>query len=292
MSDLTPAVDRPSMGQCAALACLMEATAPKPGNVHRGADFEDLTYGDFLVAATVIAPAMNRAGQQRVGQTVVEAVTATRQATGTNVNLGTVLLFAPLAAASARGPIQQCIARILAEMDRDDCRDVYQSIRVAQPGGLGHVETADVHGEAPSDLLIAMRLASDRDLVARQYVNDFQQVLGLVVPWLEAGLNRGWSSSQAIVHAYLRLMSEFPDSLIARKCGLDVARKSAAAAAAVLAAGQPGEQNYEERLADLDFWLRADHHRRNPGTSADLVAAGLFVALREGIIKAPYRLAY
>ncbi len=50
-----------STGQCATLACLLEATAPKPGNVHRGADFEDLSFGDFLVAATMISPAMEAA---------------------------------------------------------------------------------------------------------------------------------------------------------------------------------------------------------------------------------------
>ena len=42
--------DRPVRG----LATIMEATAPKPGNVHRGADFEDASYPDFVVAATVI----------------------------------------------------------------------------------------------------------------------------------------------------------------------------------------------------------------------------------------------
>ena len=31
----------------------------------------------------------------------------------------------------------------------------------------------------------------------------------------------------------------------------------------------------------FDRWLRADGHARNPGTTADLVTACLFVALRE-----------
>ena len=33
--------------------------------------------------------------------------------------------------------------------------------------------------------------------------------------------------------------------------------------------------------AEYDFWLRADGHRRNPGTTADVIAAALFVLLRE-----------
>jgi len=42
-------------------------------------------------------------------------------------------------------------------------------------------------------------------------------------------------------------------------------------------------------LADFDFWLRSDGHRRNPGTTADLIAAALFVLLRDGLIDPPYR---
>ena len=41
--------------------------------------------------------------------------------------------------------------------------------------------------------------------------------------------------------------------------------------------------------SDLDFWLRSDGQRRNPGTSADLIAAGLFAALRERKIAGPFR---
>jgi triphosphoribosyl-dephospho-CoA synthase len=79
-------------------------------------------------------------------------------------------------------------------------------------------------------------------------------------------------------------MSESPDSLIARKCGAEVARESAERAARSLAAGPPGSEVYANELIQLDAWLRADGHRRNPGTTADLIAAGLFAAFREGII--------
>jgi hypothetical protein len=67
------------------------------------------------------------------------------------------------------------------------------------------------------------------------------------------------------------------------------AERSAAMAAEVLAAGQPDDEPYVRRLADLDFWLRSDSHRRNPGTTADLIAAGLFAALRDGRLQPPFR---
>jgi triphosphoribosyl-dephospho-CoA synthase len=136
-----------------------------------------------------------------------------------------------------------------------------------------------------------MRLAADRDLVARQYVEGFHTVLHFVRPRLAAATGAGLTLSDAIVWVHLQTMAEYPDSLIARRRGPQVARQAGARAAAVLAAGGPRQAGYEQALADLDFWLRCDGHLRNPGTTADLITAGLFAALRDGIIQAPFRLA-
>ena len=280
-----------SIGQCATVACLLEVTAPKPGNVYRGADFEDLHYFDFLLSANLIAPAMQRAQEgASLGQTVFSAIQATRQMVATNTNLGTVLLLAPLAMVPRTEPLSRGVAKVLQTLTHQDSQLVYQAIRLAQPGGLGRVDQADVADDAPIDLLAAMRLASQRDLVARQYAEAFAPVLDHVVPWLQSGLANGWSLASAIVHTQLRTMSYWPDSLIARKCGVQTAADATRRAQRVLDSGQPGEENYLHELADLDFWLRSDGHRRNPGTTADLIAAALFVTLREGWLAPPFHI--
>jgi triphosphoribosyl-dephospho-CoA synthase len=280
-----------SIGQCAALAVIIEATSPKPGNVHRGADFEDLSYPDLVVAATVTAPLFDNAVEQPLGRTVLAAVRATRQAVATNANLGTLLLVAPLAKVPRGQPLDEGVTRVLSQLTSDDARDVYEAIRCARPGGLGRTDDADVYDPPPADLIAAMRLAADRDMVARQYAENFHHVLAVVVPWLREAIASSPSLTEAVVRVHLKLMAEFPDSLIARRRGTDVARQAAVMAARVLDSGRPGDDAYERGLADLDFWLRTDGHQRNPGTTADLVAAGLFAALRDGIIKAPVRLA-
>ncbi len=278
-----------SLAECATLACLLEVSAPKPGNVHRGADFEDLTYFDFIVSAAVIGPCFSSTDQERtVGTIMRDAVRATHDAVGTNTNLGTLLLLSPLSLVPRPEPLAEGIQAVLDGLDARDARLVYQAIRRASPSGMGQVEQADLAGSPPDDLLAAMRLAADRDLVARQYANGFEQVFSAVVPLLREGLQCGLTLADTIVYAHLQLMSQFPDSLIRRKCGRHVARQSATAAAAVLAAGRPGDDDYLARLADLDFWLRSDSNRRNPGTTADLIAAGLFVCLREGVIRPPF----
>ena len=280
-----------SVGQCFALATIMEATVPKPGNIHRGADFEDASYPDFIVAATVVSPIIDLAAERPLGKTVLDSVAATRAAVATNTNLGTLLLVAPLAKVPAGVPLATGVADVLKSLTSQDTRDVYEAIRMAHPGGLGKVESADVAEAPPEDLIAAMRLAADRDLVARQYANEYQDVFETVVPWIRAAVAAGPDLPAAIVHVHVQLMARFPDSLIARRCGTDIALQSAARAQRVLDSGVPGDDAYDFGLSDLDFWLRADRHRRNPGTTADLIAAGLFVAIRDAIINPPYRIA-
>jgi len=267
---------------------LLEVTAPKPGNVHRGADFDDMTFMDFVASATVIGPVMDTATANGVGETVLQAVRATRQMVHVNTNLGTVLLLAPLACVPRELSLESGITAVLGSLTADDARKVYEAIRLAEPGGLGKVDEMDVADDAPSDLMAAMRSAADRDMVARQYARDYEHVLRFAAPSLCRGTQAGWSLTETIIHTHCRLLAQFPDSLIARKCGPDVARQAADRAAAVLDAGDPGDEEYLQALGDLDFWLRSIGHRRNPGTTADLIAAGLFVVLRETLIAAPF----
>lgn len=269
-----------SIGQCASLACVLEASAPKPGNVHPGAEFEDLGYAEFVASAVAIGPAMEGACHQPLGRTVLQAIRATHQVVQTNTNLGAVLLLSPLAAVPRHEPLAAGVQKVLAGLDSEDARQVYEAIRWARPGGLGRRERFDVLDAPPDNLLEAMAAAADHDLVARQYANGFPEVLHQAAPWLAEGMQGGWSLPDAVVHAHLRLMAANGDSLILRKCGAEMSREAAHRAAEVLASGTPGQISYVRRLAEFDRWLRADGHRRNPGTTADLLAAGLFVLLR------------
>ena len=277
-----------TVGQCATWACLLEVTAPKPGNVHRGADFQDMAFGDFLASAMAIAPAMDAAPPRKLGDTILSAIRATRNVVATNTNLGTVLLLAPMASVPRQNDIRQGVANFLEHCSAQDARQVYAAIRLAEPGGLGRVTQYDIASDVPDDLLTAMSAAAEHDLVARQYVNGFCEVLDVSV----AGMVQEWelcgSLTQAIIHTHLRLMSEFPDSLIARKCGDKIAQESARHATSVLKKIQLKDE-FWNAVADFDFWLRADGNRRNPGTTADLIAAGLFVALRDQLITPPFR---
>lgn len=277
-----------AIGQQATLACILEVTVPKPGNVHRSADFPDMTFQDFLLSAVAIGPAMQNAANVPLGQTVLDSVQATRTVVSTNTNLGLVLLLAPLAGMTRVDAVTSPhIGDLLSHTDADDCRMVYQAIRMAKPGGMGTAEAADLADTAPPSLVDAMALAADRDLIARQYANQFQDLFEFAVPALQEALEK-YSFSDAVIQTHLKLMHEYPDTLIARKLGEEVANQAAALAGRVLKSGEPGDQTYLSELSDLDFWLRADGNRRNPGTTADMIGAALFVCLRRGTIRLPF----
>lgn len=275
-----------STGELAMMACLLEARAPKAGNVSPAKGFEGTTLRHFIEAASAIAGPLDRAAERPLGDTILEAVTESRKVTEQNVNLGIILLLGPLASAPAGGDLRAGVREVLDKLDEEDCRKVYEAIRTAAPGGLGSVETADVNEPPPGDLIAAMELAAERDLVARQYVNGFEQVFCDGLDWLRESCEAGLELDSAIVRLHLQFMASYPDSLIARKCDPETARKAAAGAARVLEGDWP-EAGTEALFTELDSWLREDGNRRNPGTSADLVAGCLFLALRAGIIALP-----
>ena len=285
-------IERLSPGRLATLACLLEVSAPKPGNVHRGADFEDVTFEDFVISAVLLGDSLDKNRESGVGSTVLDIIDSTRIVVGTNTNLGLALLLVPLAKsaqACARGALNsQDVGQRLADLDSEDCRLVYEAITAASAGGLGRVKSYDVSQPPPDDLVEAMSLATERDLVARQYANGFRQVFVDAVAFLVEGTTRFDNLSQAIVLAHVRLMSEYPDSLIARKNGSSVAEHSQFLARKCMDV-VTNESKFWGRVSDLDMWLRSDGHQRNPGTTADMIAAGLFVALFNGQIGLPPR---
>lgn len=250
-------------------ACLLEVTARKPGNVHPSAAFDDCDWRTFCESAKAIAPMLGRArDHNHLGETILHAVQATRARVGRNTNLGMILLLAPLSA--AEGVLSpQSVEELLQRTTAEDCRFVYEAIRLARPGGLGRVAEADVQDAPAITLIEAMRLAAGRDAIARQFVTGFADVFRLAE---RIGATDLPELEREIVRAYLEQLAREPDSLIARKCGAEIAEEASIRARQVLKDDGAG-------LREFDQWLRGDSNRRNPGTTADLIAAALFVAI-------------
>lgn len=274
------------IGLWAQTACIWEVSARKAGDVNRLHDFDTLHFTDFLVSAAAIAPLLETVYQWRIGETVLEAVRTMRAVTGKNPHLGTILLLTPLAAVPPEEDVRAGVARILGDLDVKDSRLVYEAIRLAQPSGLGTAREQDVWEPPTLPLQQLMALAADRDLVARQYANGFQDIFELGVPTLTKALQELGTIEGAVLTCQLHWLAQHPDSLIARKRGLPEAMEASRQARLVLEQGWPHAPGAVAGWQELDRWLRLERGR-NPGTTADLVAACLFVALRSGILTVP-----
>jgi triphosphoribosyl-dephospho-CoA synthase len=262
---------------------VLEAAAPKPGNVSRHHDFPDARFEDFLLSAVAVGPAMAAAAEAGVGETVLRAVRDTRGWVKTNTNLGIVLLLAPLARAAARegGPLRARLAEELATLTVADAEAVYAAIRLAEPGGLGEVPDQDVRAAPTVTLREAMSLAAERDTIALEYVTDYDVTFRLAVPALRRARAGGLDWPGAVVESFLGVLAEIPDTLIARKRGMAAAHAVSERAREVLGAGGPGSAERARATGAFDAYLRMDGNRLNPGTTADLMAAALFVTLGE-----------
>jgi triphosphoribosyl-dephospho-CoA synthase len=266
------------------LACLLEVSAPKPGNVSPEQHFHDTRYEDFLASAVAIGPALAAAGESPLGTTIRRAVEATLRWTRSNTNLGIVLLLAPLARAALRkgGGLRERLRTVLVETTVADAEEVYTAIRRARPGGLGEAKAEDVARAPTVSLRDAMALAAERDAIAREYVTDFALTFHTGVPAVVEARREGLGWSDTVVEAYLALLDAAPDTHIARKLGAREAAAISLQARKVRAAGGTRSPQGRQALAVLDKHLRDERNQRNPGTTADLTCAALFVVILEG----------
>jgi triphosphoribosyl-dephospho-CoA synthase len=201
------------------------------------------------------------------------------------------LLLAPLVKA-ADSDLHAGVERVLQMLAIDDARAVYEAIRLACPGSMGEVAEQDIHREPTVSLRQAMALAAERDLIARQYANGFAEVFAEGLPALQQGIERLRSIEGGILSCHLQLLARHRDSLIERKLGQLEAAEASRRAEQVLVAGWPERPEGKAALKDYDVWLRGRGHQRNPGTTADLVTACLFVLLREGRLKLPLEIPF
>lgn len=268
-------------------ACILEATAPKAGNVFPGREFDDLTYLDFVSAAYIAARCFDQPAAS-FSHAVLGASEQVAETIGTNVNLGILLLLGPLVESDSpddapplsRSQWQTRVTTTLASLTADDTSRLYDAINAASPGGMAEVDEMDLASPPPSDFIAAMRAAMSWDRIARNYADGFCDLFETVVPLLARSIEQENDLLSGISIAHLGLLAAEPDTLIARKFGQEVALN-------VQQRARFDPKDAQKRAA-FDHFLRigeADRHgktsRLNPGTTADLIVAGLYILLRE-----------
>jgi len=304
------------VSRCASLAALMEVSAyPKPGNVHRTRDLPETRFEHFLAGGVAIGPDMRELAlrgrdavsgalgwdQISVGRSVLNAVVDSLEwQSGGNVNLGVVLLFAPIAAAAGATlhesasinamDLRENLENVVRAAAPDDAVDIYKAINIAMsPETLGNVRKLNVTDEDSRERIKDERISplevfencAERDSICSEWVTGFQITFEVGFPKLKSYLDKG-TVNGAIINTFMHILSHYPDSLITRKSGADQAEEVSKQAKTILEAGGASTVKGKKLLWALDEELHSARGGLNPGTTADLTAAAIFVSLLEG----------
>jgi triphosphoribosyl-dephospho-CoA synthase len=264
-------------------ACEVELQAFKPGNVSVYSEGHNMTVDDFRRSYEVSAPPLCDVNYS-LGEKIFYATKATYDAVGCNTNLGIILLCAPLIYVVQHYPdltLREALAEVLKNTTIDDANWTFKAISLASPGGLGEVENQNVNQNATVTLQAAMRLSSDKDRIALQYVSDYKDIFDLGVFSYTYAFNRWGERSWAAVAVYADLLSQFPDSHIERKFG---SRYSARVATMMRELSDKLQiVNDPEQVKPLLYQMDIELKSKglNPGTSADLTVATVLTAFLE-----------
>jgi triphosphoribosyl-dephospho-CoA synthase len=130
--------------------------------------------------------------------------------------------------------------------------------------------------------LQVFEICREKDMICREWVTGFSMVFETGYPYLIERIQAGASINDATVDTFLKILADNPDSLILRKSGLEAAKTVSKKAEAIMQAGGTATETGRKMLNALDDELKEENGKMNPGTTADLTAASLFVLLLTG----------
>ncbi len=267
-------------------ACEVDVQAFKPGNVSVYADGHDMTVADFRLSAKVSAGAICNPDYS-LGEKIYYAVKETREAVGCNTNLGIILLCAPLIQASSYKKsdlsLRQAVAKVISEATIEDADWVFKAITLASPGGLGRSDRQDVNEQASVTLLEAMKIASEKDRIALQYITAYNDIFNFSVLRYNVAFDQWADRNWAAVAVYAEMLSQFPDSHIERKYGGRYTEMVAMKMAEL--SGELSKADNPKQIKPLLFCLDQEFKLCgiNPGTTADMIVATVLAAFLEDL---------
>ncbi len=309
-------MDIEDIARAAQLASALEVSGyPKPGNVHRTADIKEMTFEHFIASSIAIGPILLdvakrgfRVGKRGVktthigvGRAIKSAIENTMkwQRDG-NTNLGVVLLLTPLAAAAGitlgrEGKIEMKklranLSNVLKSTTPEDALNVYDAILIADPAGLEGVDELDVKNETSKDrikkehisLYEIMNISSKWDNISREWVTGMEITFEFGYPLVKKLYEKTKTMNTTTVQSFLEILSKYPDTFVQRIHGKEISENVSGEARSIIKKGGMLTSAGRTLIKKFDEELRKK--RINPGTTADLTASSLMLAILDGLI--------
>jgi triphosphoribosyl-dephospho-CoA synthase len=295
-------VDANYVAKCAQIASVLEVSGhPKPGNVHRTQDFDDMVFEDFLISGIVIGDQMRKAAimgaryheqtdsyhKIGLGRLIKESVLETDLWVENNTNLGIVILLTPLSAAAGMSndldSLRYNLDQIMRATTPQDAVDLYSAINIADAGGMGEKDDLSVSEDSSAQIIIdeeinmfqVLEISSEWDLLSHELTHDMPVTFETGFPVFE-DLKPTEGINSATVQTFLTILAQYPDTLIQRKCGEAKAQEVTSSAKSILDKGGILSKEGREELNRFEEELLSNN--LNPGTTADLTASSIMVA--------------
>jgi triphosphoribosyl-dephospho-CoA synthase len=303
------------VSQCLELAIMLEVSTDKPGNVSLNAGFEGTRVEHFLASAIAVTPYLEEAARRgilaarkdmrlqeiQVGNLIKDCTQAVKDwQKGGNTLLGTTMLLVPIAVAAGMTvtngkskidikELRKNLHDIIRATTAQDAVDVYEAIDIAQPSGLNQAPDLDVKNKQSKNRLLkenvtlyrVFEIASSYDDICSEWTNNFPIIFDLAYPMLVQQLEHN-NLNTAVVQTFLKILSEHPDTFIARKAGIEKAKQISLKAKKIMELGGIETPEGKSQIALLDKELRKKGNALNPGTTADLTAAAIALVTMSG----------
>lgn len=285
-------MDASEIAKIAQIASALEVSGyPKPGNVHRIRDYDDMVFEDFVISGIVIGDSIREActdvdvENPELGKYILQAVSETDRWIKNNTNLGIVMMTTPIAVAAAISKsfddIRKNIKILMANTSVDDACDLYDAINIADAGGMGDQDEYDVASDSAKQELRqnnqtmydVLKISAPWDMLAREMTSDMPAVFEIGYPTYHK-LREEKTQNEACVLTFLTILSQVPDTLISRKYGSDEALKISMMTRDLL--NLKDSEDFMDKVSEFDEFLYKNKY--NPGTTADLTAASIFVS--------------
>ncbi|WP_049928435.1 triphosphoribosyl-dephospho-CoA synthase [Halopiger goleimassiliensis] len=274
--------------QNAQLALLLEvAGTPKPGNVDRHRDLADLRFEHFLAGSVGAQRGLEMAADGAgVGPAFERAVEGMATQSAGNTQFGALLLLVPLVRAAREDLTQPVVESVVEETTVADAAAFYRAfdhVDVFVDDPPAEMDALDVRRGSDAVPALEDRGLTLFDVLERSVPGD-----DVAREWVR-GFERSFTAAERLADAngtvldrtaavFLSLLADRPDTLVATRSG------EAVAAEVTDRARDLHERNALETDREAIEAFADDLVERgvNPGTTADVTAAGLFVALERG----------
>ncbi len=285
-------MDASHIARCAQLAMILEVSAtPKPGNIDRDHNYSDTRFEHFLGSAVGVYPILENAARSDsgVGEFIRESVSEScKWQRGGNTHFGAFILLIPLVMAGGRCEISACLKQqvqlVVRETKVEDAIEFYRAfsqcrVKVKPVEELDLSDSGSIEKIMQKNLTLfnMMEIAAGYDIIAQEWVNCFDKTFECASSIQQRIGKHG--INDAVVLTFMELLSRNIDTFIRTKFDINKAEEVLMRAKRIFQKDDTDEIMNEIRTFDEELL----NEGVNPGSTADIIIAGLFVSLVEGM---------